>query len=191
MPKLNQSFYIRQDVVQISKELLGTYLYSKINGVITGGMIVETEAYAGVEDKASHAYGGRFTERTKTMYKIGGTAYVYLCYGIHALFNVVTNDLNVPHAILIRGIKPTVGIETILKRRQKSKLTNDLCIGPGKVSQALGITTNHTGISLLGNEIWLEHREIETSDKISISKRIGIDYAGEDANLPYRFVLNI
>src|SRR4051812_45478122 len=114
--KLKKSFYQRDDVVQVAKELLGKYLFTHIDGKLTGGIITETEAYAGVIDRASHAYGGRRTARTEIMYGEGGTAYVYLCYGIHSLFNVVTNKKGTPHAILIRALHPTHGVETILKR---------------------------------------------------------------------------
>src|SRR4051812_33790234 len=116
--KLKKSFYHRDDVVQIAKELLGKYLFTNFNNKLTGGIITETEAYCGVIDKASHAYRGRRTARTEIMYNAGGTAYVYLCYGVHSLFNVVTNRKDIPHAILIRAIQPTHGVETILKRRK-------------------------------------------------------------------------
>ena len=119
---LTESFYAREDVVKIARELLGKVLVTNFNGILTSGMIVETEAYAGTTDKASHAYGGRRSARTEIMYMPGGTAYVYLCYGIHHLFNVVTNAINIPHAILIRGIEPIDGIETMLARRGKDKL---------------------------------------------------------------------
>ncbi|HEY9560748.1 MAG TPA: DNA-3-methyladenine glycosylase, partial [Anseongella sp.] len=116
--KLSDVFYQREDVVQISRELLGKYLFTRLNGEITGGMIVETEAYHGPEDRASHAWKGRFTNRTRVMYGQGGMAYVYLCYGIHHLFNVVTAGNGVPHAVLVRAIEPTLGIERQLERRR-------------------------------------------------------------------------
>src|SRR5947207_949048 len=115
--KLSRSFYTRNDVVQISKELLGKYLFTKFKGTITGGIITETEAYAGITDRASHSFGGRRTSRTEVMYAEGGTAYIYICYGIHSLFNVVTNKKEIPEAVLIRAIHPTHGIELMLKRR--------------------------------------------------------------------------
>src|SRR6185437_5047411 len=113
--------------------------------VITGGMIIETEAYRAPEDRASHAFGNRRTKRNEVMYHDGGRAYVYLCYGLHALFNVVTNEEGIPHAILIRAIKPEIGVEEMLRRRKKSKVDKTLASGPGTVSQALGITTKHNG----------------------------------------------
>jgi DNA-3-methyladenine glycosylase len=190
--KLPRKFYTRPNVVQIAKDLLGKVLYTKLNGKITAGIITETEAYAGVVDRASHAYGGRRTARTEIMFGQGGTAFVYLCYGIHHLFNVVTNQEGVPHAVLIRAVKPIVGIPTILTRRKKYKEDDRLCGGPGTVSQGLGIVTAHSGESLLGNKIWIEDKGIRIS-KVDIIKspRIGVDYAGADALLPYRFVVKL
>ena len=187
---LPKQFYIRNDVVQIARDLLGKYLFTLFDDKLTGGFITETEAYAGVIDKASHAYKNRRTNRTKVMYYEGGTAYIYLCYGIHSLFNIVTNNKNIPHAILIRGIQPTTGIETILKRTGKQQLIADLINGPGKVSKALGIHFSHSEIKLFGKPIWLEDRgKIITDENIIVTKRIGVDYAKEDASLPYRFLI--
>ena len=195
--ELPLSFYRQADVVTIARDLLGKSLFTASNGVITGGIITETEAYAGVTDKASHAFGNRFTERTQIMYREGGCAYVYLCYGIHSLFNIVTNHEGIPHAVLIRGIHPTEGLEVMLERRGMKHAGKDFCKGPGKVSKALGIHYSHTGILLsktatIDNEmkIWVEdnQRRIE-EDEIIVSPRIGVDYAGEDALLPYRFEL--
>ena len=147
--KLPKSFYTREDVVTISKELLGKYLFTKINRTITGGIITETEAYAGVIDRASHAYNDRRTARTEVMYMEGGVAYVYLCYGIHHLFNIVTNVKDVPHAILIRAIYPIEGTKTMLKRRKKESADLKFTIGPGSMSEALGIKVDLSGTSLV------------------------------------------
>lgn len=186
--KLERSFYTRSNVVQIAKDLLGKYLYTCWNGKITGGIITETEAYAGITDRASHAYNNRRTQRTGIMYWQGGTAYIYLCYGIHSLFNVVTNVEGIPHAVLIRAIHPTDGIDLMLKRRNKKKSDKTLTSGPGSVSQALDIHYSHTGKDLLGDEIWIEDKGIKIHpNKIIEGQRIGVDYAGEDAKLPYRF----
>jgi DNA-3-methyladenine glycosylase len=186
--KLDKEFYLREDVVKISRELLGKVLFTKINGVITAGIITETEAYAGATDKASHAYNNRRTKRTEIMFAEGGIAYVYLCYGIHHLFNVVTNFKDVPHAVLIRAVKPIIGIEKILKRRKQQKIQINTAGGPGTVSQALGIHSSHTGLSLLEETIWIEDHQIEISKKdIITGPRVGVDYAEEDASLPYRF----
>ena len=125
------SFYQRDNVVVVAKELLGKFLFTRIDGDVTGGIIVETEAYAGVIDRASHAFGNRRTARTEVMYSKGGTAYVYLCYGIHSLFNVVTNQKDVPDAVLIRGIKPVAGIDTMLRRAGKKSVDKDFGNGPG------------------------------------------------------------
>ena len=190
MKKLGKSFYERDNVVQIARELPGKFLMTKIDGIITGGMITEVEAYEGVTDRASHAFNNRRTARTEVMYSAGGTAYVYLCYGIHHLFNVVTNRSGIPHAILIRAIEPMVGIGAMMKRRKKSLLDFTLTSGPGALSEALGIQTQHTGKSLLTGNIWLEDRGIEiTQAMITKTTRIGVDYAGTDALLPYRFYI--
>lgn len=186
--KLSEPYYLRADVVAIAKDLIGKRLCTKIDGILTSGLISETEAYAGATDKASHAYGNRLTERTKTMFTQGGIAYVYLCYGIHHLFNVVTNIEGIPHAVLIRAIKPEEGIDLMLERR-KFKTQKGLADGPGKMSKALGISTKHNGLSLLENEIWIEEKELEIPDsQIQVGPRIGIDYAEEDKDLPFRFL---
>lgn len=188
--KLPRSFYTRDDVVSISRELLGKRLFTRKDGVLTGGLITETEAYRGPEDRASHAFGGRRTKRTETMYAQGGTAYVYLCYGIHHLFNVVTNKKDTPHAVLIRAIEPLTGIATMLRRRRKVNVERALTTGPGSMSQALGITTALTEIDLLGNTIWIEDSEFSLSaNQIVSSRRIGVDYAGEHAERLWRFTI--
>ena len=188
MSKLSKDFYLRDDVVQISKDLLGKYLFTKIDTKITCGIITETEAYAGASDKASHAYKNRRTNRTEIMFAEGGTSYVYLCYGIHHLFNVVTNITDIPHAVLVRAIKPIEGIDLILKRRNAITMHNKIANGPGTVSQALGILTKHSGLNLNGNKIWIEDKGINVTKKdIIFSPRIGVDYAEEDAKLLYRF----
>ncbi|MBS4166650.1 putative 3-methyladenine DNA glycosylase [Neochlamydia sp. AcF65] len=189
MEKLPLDFYLRDDVLQISQELLGKVLMTCINGVYTGGIITETEAYRGPEDRASHAYGGRRTKRNEVMYHAGGHAYVYRIYGIHAMFNIVTNSIEIPHAILIRAIKPTIGVEQMIKRRYKTKNKASLAGGPGTLTQALGIDTIHNGLLLTGPLIWLEDHHICCEKKnLIIGPRVGIDYAGEHAHLPWRFI---
>lgn len=186
--KIPRSFYARDNVVLIAKELLGKTLCTNFGGVLTTGIIVETEAYNGRTDKACHSHTHGKTERTKIMFGQPGFAYVYLCYGIHHLFNVVTNKNGLADAVLIRAIEPLDGVEHILSRRNKTRLTRSVGGGPGIASQALGITTNHYGVDLLGNIIWIEDRAIELSDSnIIASPRVGVDYAGEDAKLPWRF----
>ncbi len=190
MKKLDTGFYNRADVVKIAKELLGKVLVTQFGNITTSGRIVETEAYAGHIDRASHAFGGRRTNRTEVMFQTGGTAYVYLCYGIHHLFNVVTNLKDVPHAVLIRAVDPIQGINTMLTRTGKKRADYTLTKGPGNVSKALGINTGHTGRSLLDNEIYIAADEFVVNKKdIIATPRIGVDYAGEDAKLPYRFIL--
>ena len=190
MRKLDKAFYEREDVIKIAKQLIGKVLVTNFEGVVTSGRIVETEAYNGVVDKASHAYNNRRTKRTEIMFGEGGSAYVYLCYGIHHLFNVVTNVKDVPHAVLIRAIEPLEGIDTMLDRMKKTKLDFSIGRGPGNVSKALGIATHHTGNTLFGKDIYIADDGFKIPTKnIIASKRIGVDYAAEDALLPYRFYL--
>ncbi len=189
--KLDRSFYERADVVSLARELVGKELCSFLDGQLTTGIITETEAYAGVTDQASHAFGGKRTARTEIMYARGGTAYVYLCYGMHSLFNVVTNVKDVPHAVLIRAIHPRKGILEMKKRTGKDQINATFANGPGKVSKALGIHFSHSGIDLLGKTIWIDDVGIKVPKaQLVESPRIGVDYAGEDAKLHYRFLWN-
>ena len=190
MPILPSSFYTRPSVVNIARSLLGKYLFTSLDNCLTGGIIVETEAYAGENDRASHAFGGRKTPRTEVMFAEGGHAYVYLCYGIHHLFNVVTHQEGTPHAVLIRALQPTVGIDSMLKRRKKSSLDFSLCSGPGTLSKAMGINRSLNGSTLQGPEIWIEDYglKIRKTERVT-GTRVGVDYAGEDASLPFRFSL--
>ncbi|RZL12106.1 MAG: DNA-3-methyladenine glycosylase [Pedobacter sp.] len=188
MKRLEYDFYSRHDVITIAKELLGKILVSVIDGVRTSGRIVETEAYAGVTDKASHAYNGRRTNRTEVMFGDAGKAYVYLCYGIHHLFNIVTNTKDIPHAVLIRALEPVEGVEQMLLRTKKMKADYTLTRGPGNVSKALGLYRHHTGADLLSEEIFvMDDGYVLSPQDIISSTRIGVDYAAEDALLLYRF----
>lgn len=188
LKKLPLSFYRRENVLQIAKELMGKILITQWNGITTSGRIVECEAYAGVMDKASHAYAGRRTNRNEIMYGEGGFAYVYLCYGIHHLFNVVTNTRDIPHAILLRSLEPLEGVPEMLERTGKEKADYTLTRGPGNLSKALGIFTSHSGMLLNGKELFLADDGFKYAAKdIAASPRIGVDYAGKDALLPYRF----
>ena len=192
MSKLSKDFYLQDDVVALAKSLAGKLLVTKVGGKITSGIITETEAYNGVVDKASHAFNGRRTARNEHMYNEGGTAYVYICYGIHTLFNVVTNQKNIPHAILIRAIKPVDGINVMLKRRNKLQVDKTLSGGPGTTSQALGIHITDSGLNLRGNKIWIEDAGIVyDKSQLKITPRIGVESAGEAAKLPYRFLLKL
>ncbi len=188
--KLPKSFYLDNDVVSRARALLGCRLWTRINGEVTAGVIVETEAYDGLTDRASHAYGGRRTRRTEVFYRSGGIAYTYLCYGIHTLFNVITGPEQVPQAVLIRAVAPCEGLDTMLARRRQTQVQRKTAGGPGLVSQALGITRSLNGTDLSGNTVWLTHGgrdEKPAESDILASPRIGIDYAGGDALLPWRF----
>ena len=187
--KLTDSFYRRTSVVKIARELLGKVLFTNVNGIITAGMIVETEAYSWKE-KGCHAYGAKKTNRNAVMFEGGGHTYVYLCYGMHYLFNIVTNETNIPEAVLIRAVQPVHGIDEMLIRRGNLKNEFHLTSGPGKLTKALGIDRKLNGKFLMGNEVWVEDagNRVSSSDIVK-GPRIGIDYAGEDARLPWRFTL--
>lgn len=185
--KLTESFYQRSDVVKIARELLGKVLFTNVDGVRTGGRIVETEAYSWKE-RGSHAYGARKTKRNAVMFEQGGLAYVYLCYGIHNMFNVVTNTSGTADAILVRAIEPIEGLAEMQLRRGTLPSHFQLTSGPGKLAKALGIDRNLNGKFLVDNEVWIEDQGFTLKRAmIEASPRIGIDYAGEDAKLPWRF----
>ncbi|MFN1219256.1 DNA-3-methyladenine glycosylase [Chryseobacterium kwangjuense] len=176
--KLPLSYYLNQDVIFLAKDLLGKILFTEIDGQITAGVIVETEAYFGVVDKASHAYGGRRTERTETLYGQGGVSYVYLCYGIHHLFNVVTSVEGEPHAVLVRAVEPLLGQEIMELRRKMSFTKPAISSGPGSAAKALGIDRNFNRKDLTENEIWIEDHGIRFSpEEIVAGPRIGVAYA--------------
>lgn len=186
--KLQFPYYQNPDVLFLAKDLLGKVLFTQIDGKITAGIIVETEAYFGVQDKASHAYGGRRTSRTETMYAGGGISYVYLCYGIHNLFNIVTSVKDEPHAVLIRGIEPLVGKDIMELRRNMPAEKAAISSGPGSAAKALGIDRSFNGKDLTGDEIWVEDHGIRYNDEfIAATPRVGIAYAQEHALLPWRF----
>jgi len=197
MHKLDNAFYDRAGVVAVARDLLGKVLVTEFGGRRTSGRIVETEAYNGVGDRASHAWSGRRTRRTEVMYAAGGTAYVYLIYGIHHLFNVVTNKKDIPHAVLVRALEPMEGIEVMRERLGRDGGANEglkpdysLTRGPGNLSRALGLRTVHTGVSLMGDEIWIGDDGYRPKrSEIIAGPRIGVDYAGVDAGLPYRFYI--
>lgn len=189
--KLEPEFYTRRDVVAVALDLLGKVLCSSVDGSLTKAVIIETEAYAGIDDRASHAYGRRATKRTEPMFRDGGIAYVYLCYGIHHLFNVVTSIRDDPQAVLIRAGTPLVGIDEMLARRGKDNVDKSLLAGPGSLARALGINTELSGTSLSGDRIWIEdHGTRVAEDRITVGPRVGVDYAGDDAARPYRFVID-
>lgn len=190
MKKLPIEFYKRKNVVHIAEELLGKIIVTNIDGIKTSGRIVETEAYAGITDKASHAFAGKRTNRNEHMYSAAAIAYVYICYGIHQMFNIITNDEEIPDAILIRAVEPLEGIEHMLIRTGKKIVDNTITKGPGNVGKALGIFKIHSGINLTGETIFLASDEYKMNDTmIGTSARIGVQYAGQDALLPYRFFI--
>ncbi len=186
--KLPETYYTNPDTLFLAKDLLGKILYTCSDGNISAGIIVETEAYGGISDQASHAYGGRRTGRTETMYLKGGVAYVYLCYGIHYLFNVVTSVEDDPQAVLIRAIEPLSGQEMMQHRRNMPVSKPAISSGPGSAAKALGIDRSLNGKKLTGDEIWIEDHGISyPADQVVSGPRIGVAYAREDALLPWRF----
>lgn len=186
--KLPESFYQRSDVERIAKDLLGKVLVTRINKSLTSGMIVETEAYS-FRERGCHAYNYLRTSRTEIMFLPGGHAYVYLCYGIHHLFNVVTNKTDKPEAVLIRALQPKSGNEIMMKRMAVKNM-NRITSGPGKLTKALGIDRRLNGIGLLNDEVWIEDTGTKIAKKdIVETKRIGIAYAQEDAELLWRYYI--
>jgi len=188
--KLDAHFYDRRDVLQVARELLGKILVTQWDGIRSSGRIVETEAYAGVNDRASHAFGGRRTTRSEDLYGAPGTAYIYVCYGMHHLFNVITNKKNIPHGVLIRALEPMEGVEHMLFRTGKAQADYTLTKGPGNLSKALGMSKLHSGSDLSSEEIFIEDDGLRyKKDQIAVTRRIGVESAREDAELPYRFIV--
>ena len=188
MKILTNQFYSGNNVAQIARLLLGKIIITQIDGQLTSARIVETEAYVGIIDKASHSYKGKRTQRNEHMYAGGGICYVYICYGLHHLFNVITNKTDMPDAVLIRAAEPVEGMDIMLLRTGKPKHDYTLTKGPGNMSKALGIQKIHSGISLQSATIFIaDDGYVLANNAIGTSKRIGIDGASEDALLPYRF----
>ena len=183
---IKKQFFLRE-VNTVAKDLLGKILCTSMNGEVTKGLIVETEAYADYE-KACHAYGGRKTNRTSTLYLEGGTSYVYLIYGMYSLFNVVVQEVGIGQAVLIRALEPVEGIETMKVRRPKIGKKYGLTSGPGKLTIAMGIDMKHNRSDVFGPEVWIENGD---DNEISIieTTRIGVDYAEDDALLPWRYYI--
>ncbi len=187
---LPPSFYQSEDVVGIARALIGKLVFTRIDNELTGGIIVETEAYKGPEDRGSHAHQMRRTARNESMYSEGGTAYVYICYGIHNMLNVVTNRAGIPHAVLIRAIEPLTGIRTMVERRGILHFTKRICAGPGSLAKALGISKAQDGISLLGKELWLEDQDMPLNEEeIIAAPRVGMNFDGPYKSIPWRFYL--
>lgn len=190
MKLIDREYYLNPDVVGLAKSLLGKIMVSKVDNHITSGIIIETEAYKAPEDRASHAFNNRRTPRTSTMFMEGGHAYVYICYGIHHLFNVITAVEGIPHAVLIRALEPLDGLDHMLIRRKMSSLNHIITKGPGSLSQALGITQNLNATKLYDKKSPIqlfESNQMYSDSQIGISKRIGVESSGESASLPYRF----
>lgn len=185
--KTDPSFYQSGSVTRVAKSLLGKTLFTRVDGQTTSGIIVETEAYSHVE-KGCHAYNNKLTPRNKVMFNEGGYAYVYLCYGIHHLFNVVTNRQGVGDAVLIRALEPVRGLD-IMMERMGTASANRITSGPGKLSKAMGIDRRLNGQSLQGPEVWIDDGIAVAARSIQSGVRIGIDYAGDDAALLWRFVV--
>ena len=183
------TWYLNSDVVDVARQLLGKVLCTRFDGVVTRGKIVETEAYCGNNDKACHANNQKMTKRNKVMFSAGGCAYVYLCYGIHHLFNVVTNEEGQADAVLIRAIEPIEGTETMMTRRKLNKKGKRISGGPAMLTQALGINTFHNGTVLNGDSIWIEDAKPVDEDYIVFATRIGVEYAEGDALKPWRFFI--
>ena len=186
MEKLDKDFYLNDNVTDVALKLLGKVLCTEVNNIVTKGIIVETEAYSGRNDKACHANNGRRTRRNEVMYAEGGVAYVYFCYGIHTMFNVVTNIKNEADAVLIRAIEPIEGLEFMMERRGVIK-PDRISSGPGNVSKALGMQLTHNQVNLLGTEIWIEEAIDIPLENIISKPRIGVAYAGEDALREWRY----
>ncbi len=187
---LPQHFYQSTEPTKLAQSLLGCYLQTRIDGHLSIAKIVETEAYKAPQDKASHAYGNKRTARTEIMYSEGGKAYIYLCYGIHEMFNVVTGPKDVAHAILVRAVEPILGEKYMLDRRN-IKSSKNLSNGPGKLCQALGIHRGHKGLPLYQktSPVFITEGEKVDQSQIVAGPRVGIKYAEEDAFLPYRYYI--
>jgi DNA-3-methyladenine glycosylase len=185
--KLPREFYTRPDVLAVARDLLGKKLVVPgRNGQRVSGIIVETEAYRGPEDRASHAWNGRRTQRTETMYGAGGTAYVYFVYGMYNQFNVVTNVEDIPHAVLVRALEPSEGL-AVMRRRRLGRSEYELTSGPGRLCLAMGIDRKLDKADLLGGRVWLEDGISISPRKIARGPRIGIDYAEKWIDKPWRF----
>jgi DNA-3-methyladenine glycosylase len=186
-PKLPREFYTRPNVLQVARDLLGKLLVVPArSGKRVSGRIVEVEAYRGPQDRAAHSYGGRRTKRTEPMYGIGGTAYVFFVYGMYYQFNVVTNVPDTPHAVLVRAVEPIEGID-LMRKRRRGQPDHNLTNGPGKLCIALDIDRRLDGADLLGSRVWLEDAGKIPRSEVMSGPRIGIDYAGEWIEKPWRF----
>lgn len=186
--KLPTEFYLREDVLLIARQLLGKKLCTNVDGLFSSGIIVEAEAYNGPEDLGSHAYNNKRTSRNEIMYAQGGVVYMYICYGIHDMLNIVTGAEESSHAILIRALQPVDGISIMQQRRGMGDLKK-LCKGPGALAKAMGLTKLHNGISLQGNEIWIEDYDVLPPGEIVETARVGLNIEGIYKSIPWRFYI--
>ncbi len=187
MKKLTRKFYLRKDTLWAARKLLGKLLVvPDHSGNRVSGMVVETEAYLGLTDEAAHSYSGRRTPRNEVTYSHGGVVYVFFVYGMYHQLNVVTGPIGHPNVVLIRALEPVEGVDLMRERRGEMPYKN-LTSGPGKLCIALGIDRGLNGADLAGDQIWLEKHRFFGEDAIASGKRIGIDYAGDDAEKPWRF----
>lgn len=193
MVLLESSFYQDEDVVSMAQKLLGKILVTEVDGMVSSGMIVETEAYRGPDDRGCHAFGGRCTERTKTMFYEGGHAYVYICYGVHPMVNVVTGPEGFAHAVLIRAIQPLEGVDMMMERRRINKEKPILVNGPGKLTVALGIHKEMDGQKLFEQTSPLRLYDASMDilpEKVVSGPRVGMSkYVGACSHRPWRFYL--
>lgn len=188
--RLSRSYYQSTEVTQLAKDLLGKFLVTEIDGHYCSGIIVETEAYRGPDDRACHAYNNRRTPRTEVMFESGGVAYIYICYGMHHLMNVVTGPKDNAHAVLIRALEPADGISIMAGRRHMQITDARLTKGPGALSLAMGLTNDLSGASLIASSspVWIEDRGVRFSEmEICTGPRIGVESAGEAASWPWRY----
>ena len=186
--KLTTDFYQREDTLQIARDLLGKSVFSSIDGELCGGIIIETEAYMGPDDRGSHTFNNLRTPRNEMMFSAGGVVYMYICYGIHNMLNIVTGSSNTPHAILIRAIEPNLNLEVMRDRRNISNDDIRLCKGPGALCKALGLNKTHNGTDLQSDIIWVEDKNFRYSDsQIKATPRVGMNFEGEYKSIPWRF----
>ena len=186
--KLPDEFYLREDVLLIARQLLGKKLCTYVDGLFSSGIIVETEAYSGPEDLGSHAYNNKRTARNEVMYARGGVVYMYICYGIHDMLNIVTGADGTSHAILIRALQPVDGI-SIMQERRGLLAPQKLCKGPGALAKAMGLKKLHNGISLRSNEIWIEDNEELSPEEVVETARVGLNIEGVYKSIPWRFYI--
>lgn len=186
--RLPVEFYRQGDVVSIARHLLGKHVYTFIDRKLTGGIIVETEAYRGPDDRGSHAYENKKTPRNEIMYKAGGLAYMYICYGIHDMLNIVTGAEGLSHAALIRAIEPLEGLDMMRLRRGLFGKDFRLCQGPGSLAKAMGLNKQHNGTDLQGNLLWLTDEGVTyTDEQVVAAPRVGMNFEGPYKTIPWRF----